>query len=233
MRREFERIGVEFDRVPAVDGTLVDQKIVEDFERNRLGVYPEKWLPGEIGCFLSHFDVWQRIVASEAAFAAVFEDDIHVAEDLRPLLTASDWIPPHADIVRLETYHKMRVVDGRRIEIAPRRKVFRAASSAKGSCGYIISRQASERLLSVNPEFHCWLDIFLFHPGRSPIAGTLQVYQVAPAVCVQDQFLRRPAANIHSLIEIGKRAPRARSAGLWTFLKELLPWRRRRIEFRP
>ena len=74
---------------------------------------PEGWLPGEVGCFLSHFEIWRRIASGNEPWAAVFEDDLRVSTDLGRLLRSHDWIPSDADIVRLEANRSMRLSDGR------------------------------------------------------------------------------------------------------------------------
>src|SRR5436853_557536 len=108
-------IGLAFERIPAADGATLGADLVEDFRRNRIVAKPDGWLPGEVGCFLSHLDAWQRIAAGEDSWAAVFEDDIHLSPDLRPLLDSPDWIPPDADIVRVEGNRSMRLSSGRPI----------------------------------------------------------------------------------------------------------------------
>ncbi len=115
MRQEFDRVGVEFERIAAVDGAALPPSVVEDFRQNRAATKPDGWLPGEIGCFLSHFEAWRRIAAHDAPWGAVFEDDIRVSPDLTSLLASADWIPPDADIVRLEAYRSMRLAGGRPI----------------------------------------------------------------------------------------------------------------------
>jgi glycosyl transferase family 25 len=233
MRQEFSRVGVEFTRIPAVDGRNLDRDTLEDFAFRRVGVYPRRWLPGEIGCFLSHFAAWKRIAEGDDGFAAVFEDDVHLASDLRAMLTADDWIPADADVVRLEATQKMRIHEGRPIGVAPRRRIFRAGSATPGSAGYVMSRRAARRLVRVDLEFHCWSDVFLFHPGRSPIAESLTVFQVAPALCIQSPLTQGPSDALRSVIGEEGRALPPIYADAWTLLRSLLPWKKQLIEFRP
>jgi glycosyl transferase family 25 len=233
MRQEFARVGVEFVRFAGVDGESLDRETLEDFARRRVGVYPRKWLPGEIGCFLSHFAVWERIAGGADEYAAVFEDDVHLAGDLRAMLAGPDWIPEDADIVRLEAAQKMRLLSGRPISVAAQRRLFRAGSATAGAGGYIMSERAARKLIAVDPEFHCWADVILFHPGRSPIAETLRVYQVAPAVCIQNPMTQRPSETLMSVIGIEARALPPIRSDIWTRLRGFLPWKRHTIAFRP
>lgn len=233
MRGEFERIGLAFNRVSAVDGSLLDADVLDDFARNRIGVYPRRWKVGEIGCFLSHFDVWRQIASGGDEFAAVLEDDVHLAADLKNLLDTDQWIPADADLVRLEANQEMRLVERRRIDTVPGRSVFRAASHTWGSAGYIVSRRAAGRLTRTDPEFHCWLDVFLFHPEYSPIAAALRTYQVVPAVCVQDQVKDDSPTALSSSIRADGRTPPGGSATLLNHVLGMLPWNKRPVTFRP
>jgi len=233
MAGEFARIGVRYNRVSAVDGALLGADVLDDFARNRIGVYPRRWMPGEIGCFLSHFDVWRQVAADEDDFAAVLEDDVHLAADLKILLGSDRWIPADADLVRLEANQQMRLVGRRRIEAVPGRSVFRAASDTWGSAGYIVSKRAASRLIRTDPEFHCWLDVFLFHPAYSPIAAALRTYQIVPAVCVQDQVKGGSPSALSSSIRADGRTPPGGPATLWNHVAGLLPWNKRPVTFRP
>jgi glycosyl transferase family 25 len=233
MEREFARIRAPFERVRAVDGVALGEAALAEFARTRTGVYPGRWLPGEVGCFLSHFAVWERIAAGEEEYAAIFEDDVHLAADLRPLLASPEWIPADADLVRLEANRKLQLRVGRRIAVATARRLHRVASWTWGSAGYVIGRDAAGRLVATAPEFHCWVDAFLFHPGRSPVASSLSRYQVDPAVCVQDQLLAGEPSGLTSVIGVDGRKPKVIKLTPSIRLKRLLPWKKRPVVFEP
>jgi glycosyl transferase family 25 len=201
MQLEFGRARVDFERVKAVDGAELDAKVLEDFRRARTAATPQGWLPGEVGCFLSHFEAWRRIASSGGEWAAVFEDDLHVSPDLGRLLATTDWIPNDADIIRLEANRSMRLTAGRPIRAAPGRMLYRARSGTSGAAGYIISRDACLWLIETEPHLHTFLDIFLFKPKPSIVARRLRRYQVVPALCVQDGVLEGGEARLKSLIK--------------------------------
>ena len=232
VRRELGGAGVEFERITAVDGAALDARVIEDFCSRRTAAKPDDWLPGEIGCFLSHREVWQRIAKGPDVWAAVFEDDIHASPDLGALLSSADWLPQDADIVRLEGNRSMRLSAGRAIAVAPGRKVYRALSGTAGSAAYIISARSAERLVNAPPETRATLDVFLFKPKVSAVARTLRRYQVVPAVCIQEEILGRGAAVLTS--EIKSRSTRGRGyrehlhplLRLWPIQRYAVPYRR-------
>lgn len=230
METEFGRAGIAFTRFSGVDTLRWSPEEVADFFRARPAFSPEERLPGDAGAFLSHLGVWREIAAAEEPAAAVFEDDVHLAADLPNLLGASDWLPDDADIVRLESNAKMRLRDGRALALAPGRKLYRAASGTWGAAGYLITRQAAERLIELPASTHTHIDWFLFKPTRSSVAASLTCYQVSPALCIQDDYLKGARAGMQSVVSHGVRAVQAPpKPRLWD---PLFPARKRAVPFR-
>jgi len=110
MKFNLDLIGVDFQLVPAVDG----RKINENYLRtNNIKMLPEFSEPyhgrpltfGEIGCFMSHYNIWKDIVASEHDTVLVFEDDIrfepYFVQKFEYLLTELKTIPDKWDLVFL------------------------------------------------------------------------------------------------------------------------------------
>jgi len=231
MNAELGRVGVAFERVAAVDGAALDPTELDAFRKARSSGNPNGWLPGEIGCFLSHLEAWRRIAGGENSWGAVFEDDVRVAADLKPLFASTDWIASDADVVRLEANRPMRLAEGRAIGAAPSRKVFRALSGTAGAAGYLIARAACRWLIETPAHLHTSADNFLFKPKVSEVARRLRRYQVVPAVCVQEGVIEGKP-RIASLIKPRNtrgRGYRERSNPLLA----LWPMRRIAVPFKP
>merc|ERR1712227_220574 len=81
MKYNFDMLGIDFTVVPAVDGRQMNQDYVEE---NKIKMLPEFSEPyhgrpltmGEIGCFMSHYNIWKLIVESDLEKVLIFEDDI-------------------------------------------------------------------------------------------------------------------------------------------------------------
>lgn len=228
MRTELDRASLPFERMPATDGTLLEADRLEAFRDSTAN--PDDWLPGEIGCFLSHLEVWERIAAGNAPYGIVLEDDIHVSPDLGRLFESTAWIPADADIVRLEANRPMRLSKGRAISELPGRQVFRAHSGTSGSAAYIISKRAAERLRNTPTKHYDHVDLFLFKPKVSGVAQALKRYQVVPAMCVQSGVLPGDDMRLASLIRRRNsrgRGYRERShplLGLWPLRRRAVPF---------
>lgn len=110
MECECARIGMPFERFPAVDGLDLPPSLRLYF-CGADGELRSPLRPGEIGCYASHLGVWQRIAAGDYGPAAlVSEDDIRFDDDSVPLLAdILRQLPADWDVVRLSSSTTRRV----------------------------------------------------------------------------------------------------------------------------
>jgi len=174
----FGELGLDFTRVPAVDGReLADRQA-------RKGMYYELG-NGEIGCFLSHIKCWDIAAKADGEYAAIFEDDVHFGAGARELLVDTSWIPADADVVKLETTLVRTLVDRGSAARAGDRAVRRLLDTHPGTGAYIVSRKGARKLLELSADFADPVDQFMFNPV-SVAWNALTIYQVDPAICVQE-----------------------------------------------
>jgi glycosyl transferase family 25 len=102
MATRLEEIGIDFEISPATDGARISQ--------SELAQYDEKYVisqiarplsRSEVGCYLSHTRLWQKIVEEDIPWAVVLEDDVDIHGDLTDILAAIDKIPFEWDFIRL------------------------------------------------------------------------------------------------------------------------------------
>ncbi|MBZ9739701.1 MULTISPECIES: glycosyltransferase family 25 protein [unclassified Mesorhizobium] len=208
---EFGRIGITFERVPAVDGLV--QQFIED-------ISPDLSLV-EIGCVLSHRACWQLVADGDDPYVGVFEDDIVFSETAGRLLAHENWIPADADIIKLETFFSKTVVSLRRAApIMPGHELHRLHWLHCGSAGYIVSRQAAIDLLEATKSNNRAVDIVLFDT-TSPPSSNRTIYQLSPALCAQARHFPDKAAEFPSEMEANRSAKHSERAkrkrkGPWT-----------------
>jgi glycosyl transferase family 25 len=188
MNDQFERLGILFTRVEAVDAkSMTDEQIARfrasfaDAERH------STWSPGGTGCLLSHKKARAEIAFVGDRYSTVFEDDAHLSDQIATLLKNPDWIPESADIVRLETTLQSMKLEPNPVSQIDRTKVFKVHSGAWGAAGYVIRHDIAEWLAHSPQRMSGQADWFLFHKD-SPAAQALTVFQCDPAPCVQDQY---------------------------------------------
>lgn len=137
----------------------------------------------EMCCNLSHKLAYEAFLASNDAFAVIFEDDALIADDLPEVLSAIEREGMPCDLLRLETYIDRTQFGLRSRAQYGRYSVRSMHSYTWGTAGYVISRKAAARYLT-QPEFlGITTDRSLWR--RLPNATGLKILQLYPAPVVQ------------------------------------------------
>ena len=81
MKYNFDQLGIDYKWVPAMDGRKITEELLAEAGIKMLPEFSEPYhgralTYGEIGCFLSHYRLWQQIVEEELDLVLIFEDDI-------------------------------------------------------------------------------------------------------------------------------------------------------------
>ncbi|CAL4124140.1 unnamed protein product, partial [Meganyctiphanes norvegica] len=81
MEKSFKLLGLDVEHWSAVDGKLLNDSYLQGLGVFQMDAYKDPWSKrdmtyGEIGCFLSHYYVWEDIVKNGYKEVIVFEDDI-------------------------------------------------------------------------------------------------------------------------------------------------------------
>lgn len=145
MQLRLQALGLDYERLEAVDGRarwdeLLPTVDVPAFERH----VGRDVLPGEIGCYHSHLQAWQRFLASDANTLLVLEDDIVFADDFMPALRIALQGAAHWDMLKLAKIRaKQPVCQG--LLGAYRLNAYIGAATGFGA--YLIQRQTAQRLL--------------------------------------------------------------------------------------
>ena len=215
MDRIFRSLSLEYERVPAVDGRSLAEAEIRRHNR----VAREPLSAGEIGCFLSHRAAWVRVVEAGVPHAAVMEDDLHLCRAARSFLSSDEWIPADADIVKVETNGRRIVVDRTEIGIGAGHSLTLLRGPHNGTGGYIISLDCARRLIERDAAMLMPVDKFLFNP-QSPLFGSLRIYQILPALCIQELIHNRARAQgfLASQIAYGRKQDKPRLSR-WEKLK--------------
>lgn len=156
MRAALGRVGLDGEFVAAVDGrtlTPADRAMV-DQARTKL-VYGNDLLDNEIGCYLSHYRLWQRMIDQNIEVALILEDDLEISPDLPALVgeLLADPDPPWL-VVRLDSLRtQLHTPPSRRFTGRPVRQLahgtlFQLDVHVLGLGAYLIRREAARRMLA-------------------------------------------------------------------------------------
>ncbi len=172
MRRQLG--DVDFVRVVAVDGTQSPETTTG---LTRF----------ELSCLESHRRAWRLFLSGPDAYACFLEDDVHLRPDFASLVHEEAWIPIDAHSVKFDTYLQ-KVKLGERRTVYGGRQVAPLYTRHESSAAYVLSRAGAERYLELTRRPALPADYSLF-PKRPRRFG-LHIYQLAPAVAIQDHLLR-------------------------------------------
>ncbi|WP_040591857.1 glycosyltransferase family 25 protein [Mesorhizobium metallidurans] len=198
MTAEFARIGVGFERFAAIDARNRPDLALMPLRVKRKS--PLRMTDAEIACLLSHRACWAIIATGDAAYGAIFEDDIVFSAKAGALLADTGWIPADADIVKLETFFKKTTIARKRVSAGHGFSVSRLHRTHIGTAGYILSRQAACDLVDATGDIGIPVDHIVFNPSLTT-SSSKTIYQLVPALCVQDQFLGDIAVGLPSMLK--------------------------------
>jgi glycosyl transferase family 25 len=174
--------GLAFERVAAVDARKLSRA---DIARHVDGVgYWGRLTPSEVACFLSHRKCWKTIVEHGVSHAAVLEDDVVPGAAAGEVLSRADWVPPAADLVKLETSLKPVWLACQRAARRGAHSVRRLYSSHDCAAAYVVTRSAARWLVAETERFRDEVDEVLF-TERSSLNRSMRVYQMEPALFLQ------------------------------------------------
>ena len=135
---------VDYEIVDAVDGKDLDLIKL----KHRLKVKNAEKKRGEVGCFLSHYNLWQRMADQKIPHAVILEDDAEWDDDFFTVinkLPKSEW---EWDVVNLMYKNRVRI-ETLLCNIGNRRMV-RTVRPTSSMIGYAVSLTGANKLLK-----HC------------------------------------------------------------------------------
>jgi glycosyl transferase, family 25 len=190
--------GIAFERVAAIDGKNIPR--------------PPKGLSHyELACLESHKIAWRSLLSGQDRHACVLEDDLHIWPDFAALVRNEVWIPEDAHVVKLDTYFQKVKLGDKRAAFCGR-EVARLYTRHQSSAAYLVTRKGALRYLELTARPKLPADYALF--PKNPRRLGLHVYQLTPAIAVQDHLRRSEdggRAFATAMATIERSAPQTRS----------------------
>lgn len=163
---------------------------------------------GEKACFMSHISLWKKCLDNNLDYIAIFEDDVFMGKNSDAFLSNDLWLKERFSvndsyIIHLETFVFPSKYKRSNIKSYYGRKFHIMSSMHFGAAGYIISRTAIEYLfklfLSYTPSQLEPIDMLIF--DRLLNDKNLAVYQLSPAICIQENRLYQTGLKFKSQLE--------------------------------
>ena len=184
MREETAKAGLNVEFHPAFDMKehSCDEMLKQCRPDGPWGLFHDE----NMAITISHAQVWERFLKSESDLCLVMEDDVFISPDLGTWLNDLSWWPKDADLVKIERWraNRLRVLLQDMGFSHRGRKIQRLLTRHVGAAGYIITRDAAQKMLATRP-FALTIDNLLFNYNASPIARRMEMYQIEPALVEQ------------------------------------------------
>jgi|CXWL01.1.fsa_nt_gi glycosyl transferase family 25 len=177
MELELARIGLRFERFPALSGADLPSDLRAYFADDA------SLSPGEVGCYASHLRLCQLMVAGTLSSPAlILEDDLSFPDNFTELLAAIlGALPDRWDMVRLTNVAKHAV-----LEVAPLiggLSLVRYASVPGSTGASLLNRSGAEKFLARAPR-----NLPIDQDLRRVWRWDLDVYGVHPMPLMRDVF---------------------------------------------
>ncbi len=194
MQRQLENAGLEFERVPAVDGNALDDESIgrhysKELNRKKYYVPLKK---AEIGCYMSHLKACKKIVESGLDYGIILEDDLILKKNFRLLPEIIRHIPADWDYIKLIAPFRKKRITGRipieMFENASARpekfELVRWNKPPTGTQAYAISRSGAEEFLRRRSVFFRPIDVdlqFTWETGIDVVGLEPQLCKISDA----------------------------------------------------
>lgn len=184
MRAQMAQAGVEGEFVDAVDLRATPreallQRCAARGPWGRLRLH-------DMACTASHLKALETFLAGTEPYALILEDDVFISPEAGAWLGDMGWWPEGVDLVKVERWRnpRQRIVMGRSVATHLGRELRPLCSRHVGAAGYLLTRRAAERVLAHRPaDFP--IDHLLFNINASPLARSLTILQLHPALLTQ------------------------------------------------
>ncbi|XP_046603252.1 glycosyltransferase 25 family member [Neodiprion virginianus] len=156
MRHCFKELGILAETIDAVDGRTLNESSLKEWGVRMMPEYADPYhkrpmTMGEVGCFLSHYVIWKKVVESGYDRVMVLEDDIRFEPYFRQkvsFITSEverlkiDWDLVYLGRKRLQDQEEPPVEGSRYLVLA---------GYSYWTLGYLLSRRGAEKLLEAKP----------------------------------------------------------------------------------
>lgn len=200
IREQFYKQKIDFEFYDAITPECLE-KLTDE---NHIKINQALMSKTEASCFMSHYMIWKKVLDENLDAVAIFEDDIYLSPDAKHYLSSNFKFPYNADIIKLEHFYNEILVDKREIVLDDSRALCRLVADNLGTAGYIITKKGSQYLIDKYSEISeiGAIDTLIFKKFLED--NHYYVYQIAPALCVQDFILNSNQHNFVSDIEVDR-----------------------------
>jgi len=147
MNKQLSQVGICYERIPAIKGNcLTEIEITTEYSAALNKKFFRATLSlGEIGCYISHRNVWRKMVVENIEFAVVLEDDMIIESNFIKIFSLAEVLKKY-DLIKLSDNRdhqpKQKSILDQEFELINFTKIPNCAT------GYTISLAGAKKLLA-------------------------------------------------------------------------------------
>lgn len=143
----------DFERVAAIDGNKSGDISLHASWLSRVLIYGGL-SKSEIACYLSHKQIWQKIIDENIPLALILEDDAVPLKGCRQAIDDMDPSSIGLDMIRLHIYNANKVLNKKRLRTSGASlnnyDIYFQVGLISSATAYIITRQGAKKLLTAD-----------------------------------------------------------------------------------
>jgi glycosyl transferase family 25 len=145
---QLAHLGMAYNIVPAVDGkALSDAELAENYDRAKAEKAHRPLSLSEIGCAMSHLQIYQTVVRGNLPYAFVLEDDALLAANVDEVLARLPrFVFPDEPVVTLLSYVR-RYRNRERQILSDSAFLADTYGNAARSLAYVVTQKAAQQLI--------------------------------------------------------------------------------------
>jgi len=179
--------------VDAVDGKLLDIDASGYNQAKAIKHIKRDMSAGEIGCYLSHMSIYQKIVDENLPYAVIFEDDITITDDNFLNIVDIACKKPYYDICllgfRYRTKDKIKKMFYERL--CDTYDMLKLYKNEEGGYGYIITNGACKKLLKYKNDIFLPIDNLGRHERFGKFLTIASIYPSVISVDLENSGLEQ------------------------------------------
>lgn len=161
---QLNRLHLPFRFFAAIDGqTQADHPLMQHYDAKRsIHVRGRELSAGQLGCFASHYLLWQECVEKQQNIIVLEDDAILDDETFKTFYQISDLLPCELSFIRLhkhqrKSYRSQKIFEQQQVCVA------RFSKGHMGTIGYFLTPKAATNLLKHATTWYLPVDIYMDH----------------------------------------------------------------------
>ncbi len=146
MKTKLESENVNFEFFEAVDGKLESHELFERYDKRRsLRNHGFELSSGELGCYASHFLLWEKSI-QENINILILEDDINLSQNFTAAMKFAEQEIERFGLIRFSAHKHRKIAICKKSETGMR--IVRFKRGPHGTSAYMISPVAAKKLVN-------------------------------------------------------------------------------------